>query len=77
MQHPLTSAVGKHIPISASVHNDLLTFDTLLAELVAQPTHLLNLLTYPTTCSGDTDTSGSGMSDICRNPTVKWYIFRD
>ena len=52
VRHALTNTTGRHMHLTAAVHNDLAAWCNLLASLLDQPTHLLELKPSPPTGSG-------------------------
>lgn len=70
LQHTLTYTTGKHLPLSASIHNELLTWETVLAGLAARQTHLRELLPHPRTWSTNC------MGGVWHDPSGQWYVCR-
>ena len=76
LHHVLTQVHGNHAHLYAHVHEKLQTWRQLLVGLAHRPTNLRELLKYQPTWSGATEASGTGMGNVCRNPSVQWFFWK-
>ena len=65
VQHALKREAGRHVQLTADMHDDLNAWRELVRSLSSRPTHLRKLAPFAPTCIGTTDALGSGMEGEC------------
>ena len=75
LHHALKQARGRWVHLSPAFQDELITWRQLVQELLAHPTHLIELNRSPPTWEGATDASGSGMGGVCQDPDGQWFVW--
>ena len=68
LQHALQQARGSWVHISLAIHNKLSAWHQLVQDLANQLTHLREIDPFNPTWEDATDTSGTGMGGVCKDP---------
>ena len=75
-QHALKRVFGRHVHLTADVHDDLEAWRKLVRSLSRSPTHLRKLQPFSPTWIGTTNTPGSGMGGVCQDPEGQYFVWR-
>ena len=68
VQHALKRVTGRHVQLTADMHDELEAWRELVRSLASRPTYLHKLQPFPPIWIGTTNASGSGMGGVCRDP---------
>ena len=75
LQHSLKRAVGRHAQLITNVHNKLEAWRELVRGLANRPNHLRKIEPFAPSWIGNTDASGSGMGEVCRDPDGQYFVW--
>ena len=75
LQHSLKRLVGRHAQLTTDVHNKLEAWRELVRGLANRPNHLRKIEPFAPSWIGNTDVSGSGMGEVCRDPDGKYFVW--
>ena len=76
MQHAIKKAARRNVHLTSDVHDELEAWRELVCSLASRPTHIRELQHSPLTCIGTTDTSGSRMGGVFRDPEGQYFFWR-
>ena len=74
VHHDLTKASRWHVHLATNVHNKLDACCDLISSLASRPTRLCEINPPTPTWVGDTDTSRTGTSGVCRDPEGQYFV---
>ena len=76
VQHALKRATGRHVQLTADVHNDLEAWRKLVYTLTRQPTQLRELQPFISTWIGSINALGSGMGGVYQDPEGQYFFWK-
>ena len=76
MSYAASRLTGRHVQLTADVHDELETWRELVCSLFSRPTHLRKLQPFSPTWIGTTNASGSGMGGVCRYPEGQYFVWQ-
>ena len=76
VQHAIKRVTGRHIQLTADVHDELEAWRKLVRSLASRPTHLCKLQHLPPTWIGTTNASGSIMGGVCQDPEGHYFVWK-
>ena len=76
VQHDLKRVTGRHVQLTADVHNELEAWRELVRSLASRTTHLRKLQPLPPTWIGTTNALGYRMGGAFQDPEGQYFVWK-
>ena len=74
VQHALKGATGRHVHLTADVHNNLEAWHELVCSLSSRPTYLREQQPFPPTWMGKINALGYTMVGVCQELEAQYFF---